>query len=115
MARYRFGSLGAVLGLSAAALVALQPARADEDAAAKALVGPCTGCHSIPNYQASFPRVYRVPKIGGQSEKYLESALQAYKRGERSHPTMTAIARGLTDEQITQVATYFAQRGEAAR
>jgi len=115
MARYRFGPFVAALALPVGFFVAMLPARAEDAGAAKALVGPCTGCHSIPGYQASFPRVYRVPMIGGQSEKYLESALQAYKRGERSHPTMTAIARGLSDEQIAAVATYFSQRGEAAQ
>jgi len=78
-------------------------------------VASCTGCHTIPNYQASFPRVYRVPKIGGQSAKYIESALHEYKKGERSHPTMTVIAQGLSDEQITLVANYFASRGEAGK
>ena len=38
----------------------------------------CIGCHEIPGYRASFPSVYRVPMITGQSAKYIESALQAY-------------------------------------
>jgi cytochrome c553 len=78
-------------------------------------VAMCTGCHTIPGYQASFPRVYRVPKIGGQSAQYIAAALQEYKKGERNHPTMTAVAKGLTDDQITLVAGYFAARGAAAK
>jgi cytochrome c553 len=74
-------------------------------------VSHCIGCHSIPGYQASFPEVYRVPKIGGQSEQYIAAALRAYRQGDRNHPTMTAISRGLTDEQIAAVAAYYAQRG----
>ena len=78
---------------------------------AKAYVSMCTGCHTIPGYQASFPRVYHVPKIGGQSAKYIESALNAYKKGERSHPTMKVIAEGLSDQQIADVAAYYSERG----
>jgi cytochrome c553 len=74
-------------------------------------VSMCIGCHAIPGYQASFPQVYRVPKIGGQSQQYIESALKAYRQGDRSHPTMSGVAKGLTDEQIAQVAAYYAQRG----
>lgn len=84
-------------------------------AAGEPQVSNCIGCHSIPGYQASFPEVYRVPKIGGQSEQYLIAALRAYKQGERNHPTMAAVARSLTDEQIAAVAAYYAQRGRAGQ
>lgn len=74
-------------------------------------VSTCIGCHSIPGYQASFPQVYRVPKIGGQSPQYIEAALKAYRQGDRKHPTMVGIAKGLTDDEIASVAAYYAQRG----
>jgi cytochrome c553 len=74
-------------------------------------VSMCIGCHSIPGYQSSFPQVYRVPKIGGQSAPYIEAALKAYRQGDRAHPTMTGVAKGLSDEQIAQLAQYYAQRG----
>ncbi len=80
-------------------------------AAAEAPVSMCIGCHAIPGYQASFPQVYRVPKIGGQSQQYIEAALKAYRQGDRSHPTMQSVAKGLTDDQIASVAAYYAQRG----
>jgi cytochrome c553 len=72
----------------------------------------CIGCHSIPGYQASFPHVYRVPKIGGQSQQYIEAALKEYRSGSRRHPTMVGIAKGLTDEEIAAVAAYYAARGK---
>jgi len=81
-------------------------------ALAGAPVSMCIGCHSIPGYQASFPQVYRVPKIGGQTPQYIESALKAYRQGDRSHPTMKGIAKGLTDQQIADVAAYYAARGK---
>jgi cytochrome c553 len=92
---------------------AQQPAAAGDPKAAAPYVSMCIGCHSIPGYQASFPRVYRVPKIGGQSAAYIEAALHAYARGERSHPTMDGIAKTLTDKQIADIAAYYAERGAA--
>lgn len=73
-------------------------------------VAMCIGCHGIPGYKASFPEVYRVPMLGGQSAKYLEAALQAYKRGERNNPSMRGIAGGLSDQDIADLAAYYAQQ-----
>ena len=78
--------------------------------AAKNKVAMCVGCHGIPGYKASFPEVYRVPMLGGQSEKYIVAALNAYKKGERKHPSMVGIAAGLSDQDIADVAAYYAQQ-----
>lgn len=67
----------------------------------------CIGCHEIPGYKSSFPSVYHVPRIVGQSARYIESALRAYRKGDRSHPTMSAIAAGLTDSDIADLAAYY--------
>lgn len=101
-------ALAATLPLMAAA----QDKKAAAPAAGDAPVSMCIGCHSIPGYQASFPQVYRVPKIGGQSQQYIEAVLKEYREGSRSHPTMMGIAKGLTDQQITAVAAYYAARGK---
>jgi cytochrome c553 len=76
--------------------------------AAKAKVSMCIGCHEIGGYKASFPAVYSVPLIHGQSAKYLENSLQADKKGERSHPTMRAIAASMSDAEMADLAAYFA-------
>ncbi len=70
-------------------------------------VAMCLGCHGIKGYQASFPEVYKVPMISGQSAKYLAAALTAYKNGDRKHPTMRAIATTLSDQDINEIATYY--------
>jgi cytochrome c553 len=88
-------------------LVSAANAQGNADAA-KGKVSMCIGCHEIGGYKASFPTVYSVPMIHGQSAKYLESALQAYKKGDRSHPTMRAIAGSLTDADMANLAAYFA-------
>ncbi len=74
---------------------------------AKSKVQMCIGCHGIVGYKASFPTVYPVPKIGGQNAKYIESALQAYKAGDRSHPTMRGIAGSLSDQDMADLAAYY--------
>lgn len=76
----------------------------------KVNISMCIGCHAIPGYKASFPEVYQVPMLGGQSEKYLESALKAYQKGERKNPTMQGIASSLSDKDIAELAAYYAQQ-----
>lgn len=93
-----------------AALVAAVPmaAQAAGNAdAARGKVSMCIGCHGIPGYKASFPTVYSVPMIAGQGVKYIESALTAYRKGDRSHPTMRGIAGSLTDQDIADLAAYY--------
>ena len=68
----------------------------------------CQGCHGIPDYKTAFPFVYRVPKLAGQHAAYIVSALKAYKAGDRSHPTMRAIAAGLSDQDMADLAAYYA-------
>jgi cytochrome c553 len=71
----------------------------------------CIGCHGIKGYQASFPEVYKVPMISGQSAKYIESALHAYKKGDRKHPTMRGVAESMTDQNIADLAAYYSAHG----
>jgi cytochrome c553 len=78
--------------------------------AAESKIAMCIGCHGIPGYHASFPEVFQVPKIGGQSAKYLESALNAYRKGDRKNPSMRGIAGSLTDQDIADLAAYYSQQ-----
>lgn len=107
-------SLSVVLVASAT----LFPAHADEikgdSKAAEKKIAMCIGCHGIVGYQASFPQVHKVPMISGQGEKYIVAALHAYKKGERKHPTMQGIADSLSDQDIADVAAYYAASGVAA-
>ena len=68
----------------------------------------CIGCHGIPGYKTAYPEVYHVPKLGGQHAAYLVKALQEYKAGNRSHPSMRAIAAGLSDQDMADLAAYYA-------
>ncbi len=74
----------------------------------------CIGCHGIVGYQASFPEIHKVPKISGQSGKYIATALNAYKKGERNHPSMKGIADSLSDQDIADLAAYYEASGVVA-
>lgn len=99
--------------LATAALVSVQPAHAQGAAvtgnadAGRAKASNCIGCHEIPGYKTAFPQVYSVPMINGQSAKYIEAALVAYRKGDRSHPTMRAIAASLTDQDIADLGALY--------
>ena len=52
--------------------------------------------------------------ISGQGAKYIASALDAYKKGDRKHPTMRGIADSLSEQDIADVAAYYAEHGTSA-
>jgi cytochrome c553 len=78
-------------------------------------IAQCQGCHGIPDWKTAFPEVYRVPKLGGQKANYIVAALKAYKSGERDFPTMRAIAAPLTDQDMQQLADYYASAAAPAQ
>lgn len=100
-------SLAVVCGLGFAALP-LYAAEAGDAAAGKGKTAMCAGCHGIGGYRTVFPEVYHVPKLGGQHAAYIVKALQEYKAGNRSHPSMRAIAAGLSDKDMADLAAYYA-------
>ena len=83
-------------------------AQASDDIAP--LTQQCIGCHGVDGYKTAFPLVYTVPKIDGQRAEYIAAALTAYKNGERQHPSMVAIAKQLSDEDITRLAKFYSEQ-----
>jgi cytochrome c553 len=100
--RFALPLFAALLGLFAASTALAQDA-----AEGKKKAATCIGCHGIHGYQASFPEVHKVPMISGQGAKYIVNALNAYKKGERKHPTMRGIATTLTDKDMADLAAYY--------
>ncbi|MEM7466921.1 MAG: cytochrome c [Pseudomonadota bacterium] len=85
---------------------------ADGDAArGEKLALTCLGCHGVKGYYNTYP-TYHVPKLGGQSAKYIESALKAYADGSRSHDTMHANAANLSEQDMADIGAYMTQAGE---
>lgn len=100
----RFIALPAAL---LALVFAAAPVHAEGDPEAGSVIAyTCTGCHGIPFYKNVYP-TYSVPKLGGQSYGYIVAALEAYRSGEREHPSMNAQASTLSDQDIQDVAAYF--------
>jgi len=106
----------AVVAVLAAAGAAAQgttgaaaPGAPGDPAAGRQKTQMCAGCHGIDGWRTAYPEVYPVPKIAGQHPAYLVKALQAYKSGERSHPSMRAIAASLSDKDMADLAAYYGE------
>ena len=71
----------------------------------------CVGCHGIKGFHTAFPQTYRVPKLSGQGAGYMTAALNAYKSGERKHPSMRTLASSLSAQDIADLAAYYESTG----
>ena len=96
------------LAAAAGAVFGQQPAAVGDPKEAQKKIAMCEGCHGIAGYKTAYPSVYQVPMLGGQQAAYLAAALNAYKSGQRSHPSMRGIAAGLSDKDILDLAAYYA-------
>lgn len=73
----------------------------------KSKAGLCVACHGAngisvaPNY----------PNLAGQKAEYLEAQLKAYRDGERQNPIMAPQAASLSDQDIADLAAYYASLG----
>ena len=94
--------------LSASGAVAAAEPPAGDAAAGQRKAAMCAGCHGIPGYRNAYP-TYSVPKLGGQHAQYIVAALKAYQTKSRTHPTMQAIAAGLNDKDLADLAAYFSE------
>ncbi|MCC8998875.1 MAG: cytochrome c [Candidatus Contendobacter sp.] len=64
----------------------------------------CFACHGA----NGIAKVPGTPHLAGQDRAYLEKALQAYRAGQvRQDPTMTAMAKPLSDADIVNLAAFF--------
>ena len=103
------------LVLAAAGLSSHAQAQPVGDAAKGATkAAMCIGCHGIVGYQATFPEIYKVPMLAGQSAKYVVSALNAYQKGDRKHPTMRGIAASLNEQDMADLGAFYEAQGKAA-
>jgi cytochrome c553 len=102
-------AIGALLLSAATGPVWAQTA--GDAAAGRQKASMCIGCHGIEGYKTAFPVVYSVPRIGGQHPAYIVKALQAYKTGDRNHPSMRGISATLTDKDMADLAAYYAGGG----
>ena len=91
--------------LAAAILTAsAAPSSASDGAAGKTKAQQCAVCHGIDGL-AKRPD---APHLAGESELYLRKQLEAFRSGARQHEIMTIIAEALSDEDIGDLAAWYA-------
>ena len=89
----------------AAMLIGSVAAEAAGDAAAgKKVAVKCQACHG----KDGIAKLPEAPNIAGQKESYLVRALNSFKAGERKNEQMTVVVKALSDEDIANVAAYYA-------
>lgn len=78
----------------------------------KATGQSCIDCHGADGNKPLDPT---YPKLGGQYRDYLAHSLQMYRDGDREHALMSQQAKDLGDQQIADLAAYFASRPSQLR
>jgi len=78
--------------------------QADELSRAAMLSYTCAGCHGTDGISQN--PLY--PHIGGQYRDYLLHSLRGYKSGERQNAIMQGMVAALSDEDMQDLAAYFA-------
>jgi cytochrome c553 len=94
------------LSIAAALTAGGMQAMAGDAAAGKAKSATCTACHNADGNSVN--PIW--PKLAGQHAGYLEGQLQAFKSGQRKDPTMTAMAAPLSEEDMADLAAWFASQ-----
>lgn len=93
------------LSLAIAATVLMSvPAIAADVAAGKAKAVMCSACHGAAGVSA----VPTFPNLAGQKELYIVKQLQDFKSGARKDATMNGMAAGLSEDDMANIAAYFA-------
>jgi len=100
-------SLHILLTLVASSLAMATSYAAGDIESGKRLTFTCMGCHGQAGIRNTYP-AYPVPKLGGQNAEYIVAALTAYRKGDRNHATVEGHANALSDQEIADIAVYFA-------
>jgi cytochrome c553 len=88
----------------AATVMFTSPVFAGDAAAGKAKTGMCAACHGA----AGISAVPMYPNLAGQKEAYIAKQLKDFKAGKRKDPVMAPMAMALSDEDIANIAAYYA-------
>lgn len=91
--------------LLAAAAAAPVAAQTPDALHVRALAATCANCHGTDGRAVQGSA---LPPLAGMQRDYLVTQLKAFKAGTRPNTIMTQLAKGYTDAQIEQLATFFA-------
>ena len=87
----------------AAALAVTGTAQADAKAG-RDKSRTCAACHG----SMGLSTLPNAPNLAGQPEIYLVEQLKAYRSGKRSNEIMTVIAKPLSDDDVADLAAWYA-------
>lgn len=80
------------------------PARRDPIQAGQAAAASCGGCHG----ETGVSKIAGMPSLVGLDPKYLVTAMQDYKSGQRNNGVMKALLANVSDANVNNIALYFA-------
>jgi cytochrome c553 len=86
------------------ALTATTAQAAGDIAAGRRKALACQTCHGLDGLS----KLPEAPHLAGQPEPYLVKSLNDYRTGIRTHDMMTLVVRDLTDQDVADLAAYYA-------
>lgn len=93
-----------VLSLSACSLLETKPAANVSATTERTANLTCGGCHG-PNY---VPVSFKSPNILGQKKDYLAAKIRDFRDTKRNHPYVNSMLAKMTDQDVTNLAAYYA-------
>ncbi len=88
---------------AAAMTTSVAPVQAGDPASGRDLASACSACHGLDGLS----RRPDAPNIAGQIDIYMIDQLKKYRSGARTHPVMSIVAGGLSDEDIADLVAYY--------
>ena len=108
LAKQRFSAITLVASLLFTISLASTAVAEDTDAgdinAGKAKAATCSACHG----QGGVSTTPIWPNLAGQGEKYLVKQIKDIQSNDRKVPTMTGFVAGLSEQDIADIAAYYA-------
>lgn len=80
------------------------PVFAGDAAAGKSKAATCVACHGADGVSIN----PMWPNLAGQKELYLAKQMKDFREGKRNDPVMGPMAKPLSDEDIADLAAYYA-------
>jgi cytochrome c553 len=98
----------AAIGLATYASFALSEPEGDPEKGASA-AAVCTACHQADGSGKHVEGGESWPRLAGLNAEYIAKQLHDFKKGNRQNASMMPFANMLSDQQIIDVAAYYAQ------
>ncbi len=92
---------------AACVLLSGQAMAAGDPEAGKAKTAACAGCHGADGHP---PKGTQYPALAGRDAAELVAAMKEYKDGKRKDPTMQMMMKPLSDQDMENIAAYFASQ-----